>query len=230
MQSDIRPARGFWGSTVGLKWIMALTGVLLVGFVFFHMASHLQVLAGPEAYNDYAAFMYGLGLPLWVARLGLLTALGLHIWAAVSLNRRNRRARPHRYRSLRHQVTSIYALTMMVSGVIVLAFVVYHLLHFTFGVVHDDYFHATDAAGRRDVYTNFVKSFEQPLIVVLYVVGNVFVASHLAHAVSSMLRTVGLSRGTYRTVFDRFSLGFALIVVVGYLSMPLAVLLGFVTT
>lgn len=229
MASPTAATRSFWTSTIGLKWIMGLTGAGLAGFVAFHMLSHLQVLSGADQYNAYAEFMYGLGGLLWVARAGLLGILVLHIWAAATLNKRNREARPSRYSKLRHQVTSPYALIMMISGVVVLVFIVYHLMHFTFGAVHTQYFDAEDALGRRDVYTNFVKSFQNPLIVGAYVVGNALLGAHLAHAMSSMFRTLGASVGRYRPIFDKFGPVFAVVVVIGYISMPLAVLLGIVS-
>ena len=123
-------------STISLKIVMAVTGLLLAGFVLVHMAGNLQVFAGREAINDYAEFMQGLGGLLWVARLGLLTFLLLHVTAAVVLVRRNLQARPERYAGLKQRRTSVAAMYMAELGIVLLLFIIYHLAHFTLGWVH----------------------------------------------------------------------------------------------
>jgi succinate dehydrogenase / fumarate reductase cytochrome b subunit len=215
-------------STIGLKIIMAISGVALVGFVAFHMLGHLQVFVGEDAYNAYAGFLYGLGGLLWVARGGLLVLLVLHVWAAMKLRKRNAAARPVAYTRLERQVTTPYAGMMLLTGAVVLAYLIYHLAHFSFGLVHPDYFHAVDALGRRNVYLNFVKSFQSPVITIIYVVASLLLAAHLAHAVGSMFRTLGLSVGRYRAPLDRLGPAVGLVVGVGFIAPPVAILLGIV--
>lgn len=215
-----------WTSTIGLKVIMAASGLILVGFVIGHMAGNLQIFIGREAYNSYAHFLQGLGELLWLARITLLTLLVVHVASAVKLNQRNREARPNAYAKLRSSRTSVHAKIMMLSGLAILAFVLYHLAHFTVRSVHTEYMNPADPT---DVYTFFVQSFQDPLITGTYVVANLLLASHLAHATSSMFRTLGVSVGGYRPMLEKVGPAIGLIVAVGNLSMPLACLLGIVT-
>lgn len=218
-----------WSTTIGLKIAMAVSGLLLVGFVLFHMVGNLQVFGGRDVYNDYAAFMQGLGGIIWVARLGLLGLLVVHVGAAVALTRRNLAARPQRYAGLQTQRTSPAARTMTLTGIVVLAYIAYHLAHFTLGVAHPEHFGALDAQGRHDVYTNFVLSFQNPIIVVTYLVANLAVAAHLAHATSSMFRTLGLSVGRLKQPIAMVGPAVGIAVALGNTAMPLACLMGVVT-
>jgi len=223
--SALKPsaARMFFQSTIGLKIVMAASGFILAGFVLFHMLGNLQVFLGREAYNAYAEFMYGLGELLYIARFTLLALLALHVWSAYKLMRRNAAARPVRYASLKSHAQAPHARLMIMSGLVVLAYVAYHLAHFTLLFVHTGYMDPLDP---RDVYTFFVRSFQNPLIVMLYVVANLLLASHLSHGLSSIFRTLGLSVGNYRDLFDKVGPAVGIIVAVGNLSMPLACLLG----
>lgn len=215
-----------WTSTIGLKVIMAVSGLMLVGFVLGHMAGNLQIFLGKDTYNGYAHFMQGLGELLWVARISLLVLLTAHVASAVKLTQRNREARPQAYAGLRTQRTTVHAKIMLLSGLVIIAFVVYHLAHYTVRTVHTEYMNPADPT---DVYTFFVQSFQDPLIVATYVIANLLLASHLAHATSSMFRTLGLSVGEYRPFFEKIGPAVGILVAVGNLSMPLACLLGIVT-
>jgi succinate dehydrogenase / fumarate reductase cytochrome b subunit len=218
-----------WLSTIGLKILMAVSGFVLVGFVLGHMAGNLQIFAGQDVFNDYAAFMQGLGGLLWAARLGLLAALGLHVGSAVKLTARNLAARPTRYEGLKPARTSMHARYMMWTGVTILLYLGYHLAHFTIGVAHPEHFAGVDALGRHDVYNNFVLSFQNPVITILYCAANLAVASHLAHAVTSIFRTIGLSRGALKSPLHKVGPAIGIIVATGNLSMPLACLFGIIT-
>lgn len=218
-----------WTSTIGLKVAMAVSGVALVGFVLGHMVGNLQIFAGRETYNAYAHFMQSLGGALWAVRLGLLGLLVLHVGAAVVLSRRNMAARPQRYATKRTARTTPYAKTMLYTGFVVLAYIAYHLAHFTVGIAHPEYFDAVDVLGQRDVYTNFVISFSNPVIMLTYVVANLAVAAHLAHATSSMFRTLGLSVGRLKAPLATVGPAIGLAVGIGNLSMPLACFLGVIT-
>jgi succinate dehydrogenase / fumarate reductase cytochrome b subunit len=223
-------------STLSLKIIMALTGLAAAGFVLFHMAGNLQMFLGRDAYNTYAEFMQGLGALKWIARGGLLTILFAHVGAAVLLVQRNQRARPDRYADLRPRKTSIAALYMAELGLVLLFFIVYHIAHFTLGVVHSDFGgidyaglqQATEAGSRRDLYSHVVMSFQQPLIASLYIVANIALAMHLAHGATSMFKTVGLAVGRWKVPFEIVGPAFGVIVGLGNISMPLAVWAGFI--
>jgi succinate dehydrogenase / fumarate reductase cytochrome b subunit len=223
-------------STLSLKIVMALTGLAGAGFILFHMAGNLQMFLGRDAYNTYAEFMQGLGAFKWLARGGLITILLAHVGAAVLLVQRNQRARPEGYAELRPRRTSIAALYMAELGVVLLFFIVYHIAHFTIGVVHSDFGgtdyaalqQATEAGSRRDLYAHVVASFQQPLIASIYILANIALAMHLAHGATSMFKTVGLAVGRWRVPFEVVGPAFGVIVGLGNISMPLAVWAGFI--
>jgi succinate dehydrogenase / fumarate reductase cytochrome b subunit len=221
-------AGGLLTSTIALKIAMAVSGAAFAGFVLFHMVGNLQIFSGQEAYNDYAAFLQGLGGLLWVARIGLLALIGIHVASAVTLWSRNRAARPEEYRRTETLRTSTSARLMLETGLIVVFFVVYHLLHFTVGAVHPEHYGVLDPLGRPDIFGNLVRSFQDPLIAGAYIVGNVALASHLSHALTSMFSTLGLAVGRFRRPAELVGPTFAIVVLVGNLSMPIACLLGIV--
>lgn len=215
-------------STIGLKVLMAVSGAVLVGFALGHMVGHLKVYAGREEYNAYAAFLQGLGELKWVIRIALLVALVLHIRSGLALSARNKAARPQAYAVKRAQRSTPYGRAMLLTGILFVAFILYHLAHFTLGWVHPQYFAVKDALGRPDVYGNFVRSFENPIITGTYLIATAAVSLHIAHAASSMLRTLGISAGAARRFCERIGPALGVILFVGFASVPLACLLGFV--
>jgi succinate dehydrogenase / fumarate reductase cytochrome b subunit len=223
-------ARGLFNSTIGAKIVMALTGFVLVGFVVQHMVANLQLYAGPDALNSYAAGLKGLGggSVVWLGRAFLLACLGLHVAAAIKLGNRNRAARPARYAVQRFRQTTYAARFMLLTGFVVLFFIAYHIAHFTVGVVQPESFSVVDAAGRHDVWRMVVTGFRDPLTATLYVIANVAVAVHLSHSVTSMFATLGLSVGRYKPMIERIGPAVALVVLLGNISFPLTVLLGLV--
>ena len=213
-------------SSVGTKQLMALTGVALLLFVLAHMLGNLQIFLGQEAYNAYAAKLKGLGPVLWVLRGGLLGVFLLHVGCALCLTRRNRAARPVPY-AVQEPLASTYASrTMLMSGLVVAAFVVYHLLHFTLGVTDPDAYHLVDAAGRHDVYSMFVLGFQQVPVALAYVGAMVLLGLHLAHGIPSLFQTVGWNAPRYRGLTTLVGRGLAALIVLGNVAMPLAVLFG----
>jgi succinate dehydrogenase / fumarate reductase cytochrome b subunit len=211
----------FFASSIGKKVVMAVTGVALFGFVIAHMLGNLQVYLGPEALNAYAAGLRHLGALLWLARLGLLVAVVLHIWSAYSLTQMNRAARPEGYREKEHRESTYASRTMRWSGVFLFLFIVYHLMHFTFGNVHPDFIPG-------DVYHNFVVGFRQTLVSVVYILAMLALGLHLYHGVWSFLQTLGLSHPRYNHLRHAFATLVTVIVVAGNISMPLAVLAGWI--
>lgn len=224
---DLHRATPPWRSTIGLKVMMAISGFGLVAFVAVHMVGHLGMFSGRDAYNAYAAFLQGLGALKWAARLGLLAALALHVYCGVVLSVRNKQARPHRYEAQHLRRATPYGRAMLLTGVAFVAFIIYHLAHFTLGWVHPEYFDAVDALGRPDVYGNFVRSFQLAPITIIYLVATVAVSMHVAHAASSMLRTLGLSTGRWRTACERLGPALGVITLVGFAIVPLACFVGF---
>lgn len=214
-------------SSVGAKAVMAVTGVLLLLFVLAHMVGNLQVFSGREQLNAYAAFLKGLGPVLWALRLGLLACLVLHVWAATVVTRRNRAARPIEYQQKQDRVTTYAARTMVWSGILVLAFVVYHLLHFTLGIYDPaGAFDGRDAQGRPDVYGMVIAGFQNVPTTIAYVVAQVILCVHIHHGASSLAQSLGARGRRNRRWTDLLGPGLAGLILLGNLSMPLAVVTG----
>jgi succinate dehydrogenase / fumarate reductase, cytochrome b subunit len=221
-------SRQAFRSTVGLKIAMAVTGLLLLLFVLQHLVGNLKVFGGQEAFNAYAEFMQSLGLIKWGARFGLLAVLAVHVVCALALRARNAAARPTRYAVHTMRTSKWYGRTMMVSGVIVLVYLAYHIAHFTGEIVNYEQLQVRGVDGllHRDIYTNFVRSLSNPVIGGFYIVGNVALALHLAHGASSMLRTLGLSQGRFKPSMEKVGPVLGLLVGAGNVSMPLACMVG----
>jgi len=213
----------FFRSTIGRKVVMAITGVILVGFVIGHMLGNLLVYVGPSALDGYAAFLRDIlhGGGLWIARAVLLLAAALHIWAAVSITLDDRAARPVGYRKWEARESTYASRSMRWTGVFLLLFLVYHLLDFTIGTVNPGF-------EEGHVYRNLVASFRIVPVSIFYMVAMVLLFFHLRHGVWSMLRTLGLSHPRYDRLAHRFATAVAVVVVAGNISFPLAVLLGLV--
>jgi len=214
--------RAFYRSTIGQKVIMAVTGLLLVGFLLAHMIGNLQVFQGAEAINAYAALLHGpLGKVVWAQRVVLLAAVLLHIWAAVSLTRRKQAARPVAYARQEPQVSTFASRSIRWGGVIVLAFIVFHILHFTTLDIDRSYV-------RGDVYGNLVKAFGDPLKVLLYVFAMGWIGLHLYHGLWSSVRTLGVSPASAHPLKRRVALALAAVIWLGFTLVPLAIFAGLV--
>ena len=210
------------------KFLMAITGAGLIGFVGMHMLGNLQIYLGQEKLNAYAKFLKDMPALLWVARLGLLGIFGIHLALAIYLRRLNRRARPQQYAVNDPIETTLASRTMLTSGLVIFAFVIYHLLHFTLGATNPATHQLVDAAGRHDVYSMVVLSFSNIYVSSAYIVAMVFLGLHLSHATSSMLQTLGLVGKNSRRALHRLGIVIAAILMVGNISIPVAVLLGFI--
>ena len=216
-------------STIGKKMIMAVTGLMMVGFVIGHMAGNLQVFIGPAKMNGYAAFLKSTGELLWVVRLGLIGAVLLHVLMAWQLSRIAAQARPVAYERRDPQVSTIASRTMRWGGVLLLVFIIFHILHFTTGTV----FPAASrpdamypAYSRGDVYGNVISAFRVPWVVAFYVVAMLFLLLHLFHGAWSSVRTLGLTKPSRHPLHRRVSTVIAVIVWLGFTAVPVAVFLG----
>ena len=216
-------------STIGKKLIMAVTGLLLVGFVLAHMAGNLQVFIGAAKMNAYASFLKSLGEFLWLARFILLTALVLHVLMAWQLTQIKRRARPVDYTRRDPQVSTVASRTMRWGGVLLLVFIVFHILHFTTGTLFRSA-STPDAMypawSRTDVYGNIISAFRTPWVVSFYIVAMLFLMLHLFHGAWSSVRTLGLSRPSSHPLHRRIATVIAVVVWLGFSVIPVAVLLG----
>lgn len=211
----------FYRTTVGKKQLMAISGLLLVGFVVVHMLGHLIMFAGPDAYNAYAAGMKNLGPILWVARLGLLVLVLVHVVMAIQIIGRNREARPVPYVAKQHLASTYASRTMRWGGPILLLFILYHLAHHTLLLTGPGY-------SPTDIYGNMVAGFQVPWIVTVYVVAMLSLGLHLYHGVWSMLQSLGIDYPAIDSLRKWFAPALAIFVCVGYLAVPVAVLLGII--
>ena len=224
-----RPARrrtpsrlvAFYRTTVGKKLVMAVSGAVLLLFVISHLAGNLQIFLGAEKLNRYAQFLRGMPELLWLARIGLLVALIVHVVASSQLVLTNRRARPVGYLVKRDIETNYAARTMTISGPLVLLYVIYHLAMFTFLVTGPGYSHS-------DVYRNVVLAFRVPAISVIYIAAMLLLGLHLYHGLWSMLHTLGISSLRYYWLRCGLAPFVAVVITAGYVSIPVAVLAGVV--
>lgn len=215
-----------WQSSLGKKYIMAVTGLGLFGFVIIHMLGNLQVFIGPDAINSYAATLKSNPLILWGARLSLLAIVSLHIVSALQLSKINRQARPVAYANSKPVASSFANRTILISGLIILAFIIFHLAHYTVGVVDPALLRLEDAQGRHDVYRMVITGFSNPAISIFYIVSMGLLLLHLSHGVSSLFQSLGLRSKKTFNVFDKFAKGAALILFAGNCAIPLAILAG----
>ena len=206
-------------STIGMKVLMAVTGVVMYGWVLAHMLGHLQTFAGAEVYDAYAAFLQN-GPMLWPMRIVMGATIATHIWAAVALTNRSRLARPKGYKKTVFQASTLAARTMRVTGPLVLLFLIFHILHLTVGVF-GDFEHGK-------AFSNLVTAMKNPVYTVIYIVATSMVGLHLHHGLWSLFQTLGLDSPRYRSVIRNGATLFTAIVVVGFIIVPIAILLGMV--
>ena len=211
-------------TTVGKKALLAVSGVVLFGFVIVHMLGNLQVFLGPEVYNHYAETAKSNPLVLYGARSVLLVAVITHIVLVIQLYQRSLAARPIGYRVKKNIATSYAGATMKYSGPALLLYILFHLAHFTMpGMSLGSYEHSPV-----DVYGNVINAFQLPWVALLYVSANLLLGMHLYHGAYSLLQSLGLNHSRYNTGARRGARAFALLVTVGNVAMPLSVLFGII--
>jgi succinate dehydrogenase / fumarate reductase, cytochrome b subunit len=220
-------------SSLGKKYIMAISGLALFGFVIGHLIGNLQIFLGPEAINKYGHFLQSNLELVWPARIGLLVMVLLHIWSAIKLSAENRAARPVPYANWNPTVASYASRTMLMSGLIVAAFIIYHLLHFTaqteaINLTGTDFHTLTDEKGRHDIYRMMVIGFSKVPVSIFYIIAIGLLSLHLSHGVSAMFSSLGWKHKGYAGFLNGFAKAVAVFIFVGYVSIPIAILLGFV--
>ncbi len=216
----------FLSSSIGRKWIVALTGLAMLGFLIGHLVGNLQIFLPPEHINKYAAFLKSLGELLWIARIGLLAAVVLHVFFTIQLAIANRAARPTKYERTASVQAKISTKTMVWSGSYILCFIVVHLLHFTIQTIHPEYEHWQDAAGRADVYRMIIVGFSHPAMAAFYIVGMILLCSHLSHGIASLAQTFGLRTTRAAALLTNGGRVLALALGLGFISIPIAVQAG----
>lgn len=219
----------FYRTAVGKKWVMALSGIALLGYVLVHMIGNLHIYEGPRQVNEYAESLRTLGghlaprgLVLWLMRIGLAAAFLIHIQAAYSLTILNRRSRPQGYESKRDYIAASFASrTMRWSGVLVALFVLYHLADLTWGWLNPDFIHG-------DPYHNVVESLANPVVAGFYLLAMVAVSIHIYHGAWSMFQSLGVNSPRLNPWRRGFAITFAAVILIGNCSFPIAVQLGLI--
>ncbi len=223
-------------SSVGAKIVIALSGLGLVGFTVFHMIGNLKLFSGPDAINGYAHFLkHDLGALIWIARAGLLTIFLLHLTLAIRLKMRALDARPVPYAYPGSVQATAASRTMILSGIVVGLFVLFHLAHYTFAWVHGvevspgytkNYLELEDSKGRHDVYSMVVAGFRTPWLCVLYIVAQVVLFVHLLHGIQSSFQTLGLKNNRFAPAIRVLGFSVAAIILVGNLTIVIGVWAG----
>lgn len=241
----MNPVGSFCGSSIGRKILMAVTGVILIGFVVGHLVGNLQVFQHPDHLNGYAQFLHNLGPLLWVARIGLIVAVAIHIWAATVLTLENKKARGGDY-GFKHTIRATLASrAMRWTGLVVLAFIFYHLAHFTFGGAQSETFkenlkhyamqHDYSVAGFPvviaganvfDVHSMLILGFQNKFVALFYIVAVGLLSVHLLHGFDSLFQTLGLRNAKWSGFLRKVSVAFCLLYFLGNLAIPGAVLIG----
>jgi succinate dehydrogenase / fumarate reductase cytochrome b subunit len=242
-------ATALFKSSIGRKIIMAVTGLVLLGFVTGHLIGNLHIFGHPDEINGYAAFLQGLGPVLWLVRGTLLVCVALHIWAAVVLTLENNQARPQAY-GFKHTIQATLASrTMRVTGLVVLAFVAYHLVHFTIGssssffqgetykaaldhyeMKHDFHFLGLLLVQKgehvHNVYDMVVRGFQNPIVSAFYILATGLLAFHLWHGIESMCQTLGIKTNTWGKCLRNLARLYCIAYFLGNLAIPGSVLAG----
>jgi len=219
-------------SSLGKKFLMAATGLILFLFVVGHLAGNLQIFLGPEAINRYGHFLQSNVELLWPVRIALLLMVGVHVWAAAQLTAENSAARPQGYARYVSPGSTWASRHMLMSGLMVLAFVIYHILHSTVqatavNLTGQDFKGLVDSQARHDVFRMMVLGFSNAWVSGFYVLGVGLLCLHLSHGASSMFQSLGWRSEASRPALDNLARGVAVLIFAGYASIPVAILLGY---
>jgi succinate dehydrogenase / fumarate reductase cytochrome b subunit len=216
----------FYKSSIGKKWVVALTGLVLIAYVLGHLAGNLQIFLAPEHINAYAKFLHSLGPLLYVIRAFLLACFAAHILTTILLAKQNRSARPQRYAVNNSRQASLATKTMVLGGITVLCFVAYHLLHFT--IRNTPGFEAVEQKmhGEYDCYNMVIISFQNPVVSGVYILGLFALCLHLSHGFQSFVQTLGLTSRKWVCTLEIGSRALAWLIFAGYISIPVSSMLG----
>ena len=215
----------FWNSSIGKKLIVALTGAVLVLFLAGHLIGNLLIFKSPEDFNEYAEFLHhiGHGMGIWVARLGLLGALFLHVAATICLVIQNREAKQVGYECEKYVQANRGSRWMIWSGLTIIFFIIFHILHFTVRVDAE----LADLANSKDPHGMVILAFQNPLVVIFYVIAMTCLCSHLSHGVASIFQTLGLRTRKNAMLIDYSAKAYTYVIYLGFISIPIAILFGF---
>ena len=214
-------------SSVGKKFLMALTGFSLFAFVFIHLLGNLQIYFGRDMINSYAALLKANHMVLWSFRIGLTIIALIHILTGITLWFENRKARPIKYEMNILPYADLASRTMVFGGLTLFVFIIYHLMHFTVGLADPQIIGHIDYKGRADVYSMVVMGFKSPLSSIVYIFALFFLFLHLKHGLESMFQSVGLRNTRFLEAIKWFAKSFAMLIFIVMGSIPLAVMFGF---
>ncbi len=222
-------ALAFTRTTIGKKMLMAITGAIGYGFVIGHMAGNLHIFEGPEEFNAYAEGLRSIGAPfvphtglLWIARIILLAAVITHVYLAIELTRQDQASRPVRYGTKNTVQASFASKTLRYGGTAIFFFIIYHLMHLTWGIVNPGF-------RQDDAYHNVVVGFANPIVVVVYLIAMAALALHLYHGVWSLFQSLGLNSARTNGLWRGLAVVSAVLLFVGFSIVPLSVLTGIVS-
>jgi len=218
-------AKSAFKLTIGYKILMALTGIILIGFLIAHLTANLLVFVGPESLNAYGIKLREYPVLLWIARGVLILSAILHIYAGIKLSLINKQARLINYKAPKQTESTLASRTMLVSGCVVLFFLLYHLAHFTFKWTHHEMFAFLD---EHDVYSMVVMSFKSPWVAGFYCIAMVLLMSHLYHGVRSFFQTLGINHPKYNRIIQCIGPVLSILLTLGFLSIPISVFLRLV--
>lgn len=228
-QNIMKELTALFRTSVGKKLVMAVTGLMLYGFVVIHLVGNLQIYSGQESINQYAYFLKSKPIILWGFRFGLLAIFVLHIQTAFSLAAANKKANEGvPYDDPSDNGSSLASRTMIASGSLILAFVIFHILHFTVGFIFPDYFQLKDAAGHHDVYGMVVKGFQVWWVTFFYIVSMALLCFHLSHGLSALFQSLGFMNSKYMPLIEKAALVGWVAIFIGNCAIPLSILLGYV--
>lgn len=222
------PVIAFYQSSIGKKIVVGITALVLILYVVGHLVGNLQIYLGPHQINTYAKFLHDLGPILWAIRLFLLAAFVTHIVATIQLAHENRIAKPKKYALPAYQRSTIASRTMIISGLIVFCFVIYHLLQFTVHATNPEFSKLDDSLGRPDVYRMLILGFRQPFVSLFYVLGLFLLACHLSHGFASVTQTLGINNRKISRFISTGGQTLTWLIFAGYVSIPATILLGII--
>ena len=214
------------------KMLVAITGLMMVGFILGHTAANVLVYLGPdlgrELLNAYGAGLRETPLLLWGARGGLIIALIVHVLLTIKLVMLNKSAKPVSYKVKNHKRANFASQGMAIFGLVILFFLIYHLMHYTFGITHPEFMEYVDAKGRHDVYRMVITGFQQPIISVFYVVAVIGLGFHLKHGIQSMIHTLGITSNKIMVITNKVSNLLSIAITILLAFIPISILLGLV--
>ena len=224
--------KSIFQSSLGKKYLMAISGFFLFLFVIAHLVGNLQVFLGPEAINRYGHFLQSNLELVWPARIALLVLLLVHIWAATKLSLENKAARPVGYAVFQPKGSTYASRTMLMSGIIAFVFIVYHILHYTAQVQYinltgQSFLTFLDPEKRHDIFKMMVVGFSKGWVSAFYILGVGLLCLHLSHGASSMFQSLGWKNDAYRPFLDKAARVVAVLIFLGYSSIPIAILCGY---